>query len=210
MVESDETTPATRVPGRSYACTQVQGWWPDRDGRAGHWWPVMGPAHDDREYFDFPMLHYHVDPRLLSDEKTTRWIAPEQRRGAGRIWGWQPASYKVLSQFETNGGGRLTIRPQGGRLLQREGNGAERLSRDDATILIRTRTARRLCRRELPVATFEEGLRGHDGFVKLRASFKDAQGLRCPHRGYDLSSVPIDANGFRQCPLHQLLVRAYD
>lgn len=35
-------------------------------GHPSHWWPVMGPKHDDTEFFNFPAKHYHVDPRFLT------------------------------------------------------------------------------------------------------------------------------------------------
>lgn len=30
------------------------------------WWPVIGPRHNDLEFFNFEHLHFHVDPRFLS------------------------------------------------------------------------------------------------------------------------------------------------
>lgn len=28
-------------------------------------WPVIGPKHEDREFFNFPIAHYHIDARFL-------------------------------------------------------------------------------------------------------------------------------------------------
>ncbi|MFT4095912.1 MAG: Rieske 2Fe-2S domain-containing protein [Rhodoblastus sp.] len=42
----------------------------------GHerWWPVLGPAHSDPEFFNFEQRHYHLDGRFLSD--AALWPAP--------------------------------------------------------------------------------------------------------------------------------------
>jgi hypothetical protein len=60
------------VVGRSYdvPCVQVVGdtVFPNEFLRPGELVPVMLPAHEDAEYFDFPHLHYHVDFRFVSDD----------------------------------------------------------------------------------------------------------------------------------------------
>lgn len=51
----------------------------------GMWWPVIGPRHDDKEFFAFPHKHYHVDPRFLT---TTHW---------NRVSDWNDEFGKLLS-----------------------------------------------------------------------------------------------------------------
>jgi Rieske [2Fe-2S] domain len=44
--------------------------------RGARWWPVWGNKHSDVEHFNFPHLHYHVDPRFLTRRhirETTSW-----------------------------------------------------------------------------------------------------------------------------------------
>src|SRR5947209_5030398 len=44
--------------------------------RGARWWPVWGNKHSDVEYFNFPTLHYHIDPRFLTRrhlKETTAW-----------------------------------------------------------------------------------------------------------------------------------------
>ncbi len=40
--------------------------------RVGEHVPVMLPAHEDAEYFEFPHIHYHVDFRFISDDQWHR------------------------------------------------------------------------------------------------------------------------------------------
>ena len=72
---------------------------------------------------------------------------------------------------------------------------------------ITTRRRRLECRRALPPVTLSDE-KINIGFTELHAEYPDAYGNTCPHRGYDLTSVPIDADGCRRCPIHQLKVRA--
>ena len=115
----------------------------------------------------------------------------------------------------------------------REPRRRKRLTRteDWGLARIRTRQVLRACLRNLPEIAIEEpavtgttirsGTTGTSSqkpstgqendvssFVNLRRRFPNAIGDTCPHRGHDLRSVPIEADGCRQCPLHQLRVRA--
>ena len=40
--------------------------------RVGEFVPVMLPAHEDADYFEFPHVHYHVDFRFVTDEQWDR------------------------------------------------------------------------------------------------------------------------------------------
>ena len=71
---------------------------------------------------------------------------------------------------------------------------------------IATCASQLLCRRELPEADIDQS--SSKNFASLREAYGEPSGDRCPHRGYDLRSVPIASDGCRQCPLHQLRVRA--
>lgn len=41
------------------------------------WWPVWGIKHEDTEHFNFPYLHYHIDPRFLTRRQ---WAHFKNRR----------------------------------------------------------------------------------------------------------------------------------
>lgn len=39
--------------------------------KGAKWWPVWGSKHSDDEHFNFPALHYHIDPRFLTKRHMT-------------------------------------------------------------------------------------------------------------------------------------------
>jgi hypothetical protein len=43
------------------------------------WWPVWGIKHNDKEFFNFTELHYHIDPRFL---KRQHWRTFSDFRGS--------------------------------------------------------------------------------------------------------------------------------
>ena len=51
------------------------------------------------------------------------------------------------------------------------------------------------CRRTLPAARIL--LDTNASFLALRRAFAEPSGDVCPHRGYDLRSVPVDEEGYR-------------
>jgi Rieske [2Fe-2S] domain len=67
MERVDRLTTAV-VQGRFYLVPTVWGEW---NGRLANW-PVIGPLHEDREFFNFTVEHYHIDPRFVR-------LSPENR-----------------------------------------------------------------------------------------------------------------------------------
>ena len=49
------------VVGRHYLVWTVHARWHKRDKD----WPVIGPRHNDKDFFNFGMQHYHLDSRFL-------------------------------------------------------------------------------------------------------------------------------------------------
>lgn len=109
-------------------------------------WPVLGPLHDDREFFNFPELHYHVDARFLSDrivERLTRYWqptiahvvgrAPLHRRGEplpkGRPALRRRKCYRTGTEYEFGGAEPVQ------QLRAKFGDPAEPISRRDGRIL---------------------------------------------------------------------------
>lgn len=60
-IERADRQTAPLVEGRFYLVSTVRGSW---FGKIADW-PVIGPLHEDREIFNFPWVHYHVDGRFL-------------------------------------------------------------------------------------------------------------------------------------------------
>jgi len=58
------------------------GWGSDPQEGARLWWPVIGPKHDDIEFFEFPYKHYHSDPRFFT---RAHWSRMWDRREGGKM-----------------------------------------------------------------------------------------------------------------------------
>lgn len=173
------------VPGRFYLVPVVRRYpW---HGRVDDW-PVIGPKHDDREHFNFPDVHYHLDPRFLTS-------AQEQfvRRQGARV-------------------GRSSYTPgAAGDAVEYAVSGYPLSNRDWQLPPGRPELVRRRCRR----ASYTFGMFPERRVQSMRAALGDpaepirlADGrLLCPHRKVDLSQFPPDESGIVTCPLHGLRVR---
>jgi hypothetical protein len=60
-LEHIDTLTAPPVIGKRYLVPTVRGRWRDKIRN----WPVMGGLHEDRRFFNFPHLHYHLDGRFF-------------------------------------------------------------------------------------------------------------------------------------------------
>ena len=200
---------------QTYEITEVLGYWLMPIESEGEWLPIMGNLHDDTEYFDFPLLHYHVDPRFLNDSQKAR-AATAMRKRAWLNNGttWHPAYREVVAHFPAGNGGYMSIEQDRTVIIEPaafHGDHADdekltRKTRSWGIQRIRTRKRRVQCKDTLPPAELDDIEDAHV-FRSLREAFPNAVGDRCPHRGYDLRSIQPDADGYRQCPLHQLRVR---
>ena len=236
------TTTRTDPPGpykvgQVYLVTEVLGWWLQNFGERPEWFPVTGPLHEDKAFFDLHEHHYHVDPRFLNGrhEAAARLKGLQQ----GKLpQTWHRSAVEILARFPvpndqhwhfviTNGLTRLApnvetqLESRQNRDTWRRPHERKQLTRSEAwgRERIRTRRVERVCLRPLPEIRIDKPGAATptkrpapestlDPFHQLRAFFTDAAGDTCPHRGYDLRTVPIEADGYRQCPLHQLRVRA--
>ena len=195
------------IPGRTYRITEVLGFWMAEMAEPD-WFPVMGPLHDDVEFFKLTVVHYHVDPRFLSvpAERAVR-----QMRPSGAAAGWHPCYTEVLCHFAWDGGRgrRSSLYINGNRTEVRADNPRGEVisveSRSFGPDRIRRRVRAAECLRPWPR---RPGPVEGTAFAALRDAHPLAAGDVCPHRGYDLRAVPVDADGCRRCPLHQLPVRA--
>ena len=184
---------------RTYPMTEVFGWWFTSTKTSPRWVPVMGELHEDSRFFRFNLLHYHVDPRFLEPK-----VNDEVQRSLHGWTRWHAAYTEVLAYFAIEGDAEhyFTLTPDATLMFARDGGVIEgNLDRawGEARIQRRTRNVR--CYRRMPRRLPDPQAQG---FTKLRETYPDAAGDACPHRGYDLRNVPIDADGYRQCPLHQL------
>lgn len=153
-------------------------------------WPVLGPAHTDREFFNFPYRHYHVDARFLSK---------------GMLRGSTSYFHGACDPVE------LSQRyPLSGPSTWQDGDVWAPLP--DAVPLGRpSERPFRCVRVDTPYA-----FGGMEQVGKLRAKhgvgacapidLGDGRRL-CPHRKVDLSNMVPDSDGVVTCPLHGLRVQ---
>lgn len=150
-------------------------------------WPVVGPLHDDREFFNFRHLHYHLDLRFLT---ASQWKLA-QRNGYRRLGVNAFASDAELAA------------------------GSQPLCRlDDPLPRGRPALIRRRCRLSERVYAYPNADPVKALNAKFAQEVGAAQPIRrsdgrllCPHRKVDLSTYRPDAHGIVICPLHGLRVR---
>ena len=171
----------------------------------------MGPLHHDEEFFNITDLHYHIDPRFLSGAAARRAERDQLLDKAVHRDTWHPAFQQIASWFPyTDEAGQMlafSLTSRETRVADRKLRRVCLKSSDWGLSRIRKRTTSLICRRALEPPTVDRRY-SDDGFHELRRHYGRKCRDVCPHRGYDLTNIPIDDKGFRQCPLHQLRVRA--
>lgn len=140
------------------------------------WFPVIGAKHEDREHIGFPHYHYHPDWRFM----------PE--------WAWYYSTWADEQHAF-------------GKPLCHSGWDASRENFHDVLPFGDLTYRRRKCRRQPPENIIFPTKKGGQALHRAWAG-KDARpgryGWVCPHRGYALGSVPVNADGTITCPLHGL------
>jgi hypothetical protein len=173
---------APPIKGRAYMVPVVRAIYHRREDD----WPVLGPLHSDKAFFNFVHPHYHVDARFVSAALARRLVdaAP-----------WQAIDGMTFAEA-------LTFVCTGWPLLP--GKAKPRLAE---------MTCRRAGVGS-PIGRLSYGT-AKDKMVKMQAHYNDpAQPLRqpdgrllCPHKKVDLSQFPPDRDGIVVCPLHGLRVQ---
>jgi hypothetical protein len=147
-------------------------------------WPVLGPLHEDAEFFNFPTPHFHVDLRFLSTH---------QIKFAARCL---PGRY---ASGDTEEDAALTA-------------SAAPLNTNGEPVPKRATLKRMKCRRASYSTTIDLYLSEVRPKMEARygspaPAIRRADGrLLCPHRKADLSQFLPDADGIVTCPLHGLRV----
>lgn len=88
------TTPP--VVGKFYLVPAILWDWGQR-GNPQHWWPVIGPKHNDIEFFNFTAKHYHVDPRFLTHRHKI-YLSPSRYGSAEQTVLGQPLNNRDLPE----------------------------------------------------------------------------------------------------------------
>ena len=177
------TEPPT--PGRFYLVPTVEMPWMDRLDI----YPVIGPWHQDRDFFDFPFYHIHVDGRFLTLKQ--RYELESELIGRSGIAN-PSASAIYFSWIDLCQAHPLHWPAVAGK-PRRE---------DPPPIVYR--------RRKCQQASLD--YRHHDkrSIQNLATAYagsrlvEGAHGWVCPHRGAHLGSIEPDGDGVVTCPLHGL------
>lgn len=166
------------IIGRFYLVPTVFGKW----NEAFAHWPVIGPEHNDIDFFNFQWSHYHVDARFLN---------AKQRRSA---IGWNPSKSDerrlaracIGSPLQSNGHCNSYGLPKP-HLLRKRCNIGAPLPGDDVTGAL---TWLNMC-----------------NSFKGRVCERGKRGFVCPHQNAALGSVAV-IDGVITCPLHGLRIDA--
>lgn len=146
------------------------------------YWPVLGPLHDDARFFNFDLVHYHVDARFVS------------RRVVERALGLPPAQSSQRYPLSKRNDPHAMEVPKGRPTLKR----------------FKCRTADFPYHYGDMRAV--DTLRRHYGDVGGAvpdAIFRTDGRKLCPHRKVDLSQFRANADGIVTCPLHGLRVKCF-
>lgn len=155
-------------------------------GRRGDW-PVIGPMHEDKHFFDFDELHYHIDARFLTKPQAA-FAASHCPKRILNIGGFEPEIVTISGAPLSNWYSRTL--PRGRPALARRK--CTRESYESMVLQVHPDARRKLEARYGAIAT---PIHRRDGR------------MLCPHRKVDLSQFVPDANGIVTCPLHGLRVR---
>ena len=183
MQRLDELKEPPRV-GRKYLVPTVTYGWA---GRAFAW-PVLTPLHTDAELgFDVP--HWQVDGRFTTRDMDAHAYAmvmagcpTEQYDNSDK-----PLAYKMadcastIALIEEAGIPMPTVPTWRAMRCQR-------------------REIKRIWRCAKTIAKIEDYCSDHH-------AVRRGNRILCPHKGADLTSIPVNAEGYARCPMHQLLVK---
>lgn len=141
-------------------------------------WPVIGPLHTDREFFNFTSAHYHIDARFLTARQAS-----------------------VGMRFYYSARGRIDYATGA---LPLSDSHIQTLPRGRPGLMKRKCT---LATYSTPYGDREPVLQLRAKYGETAQPIRKPDGrLLCPHRKVDLSSFVPDVDGLVTCPLHGLRV----
>ncbi len=179
---------APPVPGRFYMVPAVRFVWHDR--RA--YWPVLGPLHHDKDFFDFPQSHYHLDVRFLG--------ARLSRTGLVSL-PWDSKAHGLKTDTE-----KLAYMATGWPLAHRDDPLPKGMPTLRKMKCHRASYDTPIGRHGLPGSKQIDAMKQRYGSPAEAIRLRDGRVL-CPHQKVDLSQFNRDADGIVICPLHGLPVR---
>lgn len=149
------------------------------------YWPVIGPKHNDIEYFNFYPLHYHVDGRFLSkrvSRRLSRYVYPRFSVSDGP---WPCVNSRPLSQRDHIRGNNHSLPHPVWRRRKCLFSVAKYVYGEVAAV------------KEL-----------NDAMAGCRPILAKNGRYLCPHRKSDITTIPAGPDGVLVCPLHGLKIDA--
>lgn len=147
-------------------------------------WPVVGPLHDDMQFFQFPWNHYHIDGRFLTRR--------QQQRAAN--YGYT----KIKNSYEKLARACLAYPMQTNDSINRGGFGKPVLMEKKCSI---------------PSLPYWSGATESKAWLAMVDAFaghickRGKRGFVCPHQNVALGAVAA-IDGVITCPLHGLRIDA--
>ncbi len=142
--------------------------------RVTAYWPVIGEFHQDAEILEFPYWHWHLDARFVDAKSYNHLSRGWMRKLPGRLERALPVMLLPNSSV------RITPETKPAVVMKR-----------------------RKCVRSFVDAPYMDDAVWMADLEAAHARKQLANG-HCPHRGADLSTLPIDRHGCVECPLHGL------
>ena len=175
------------IVGERYKVLHVRARW---GSYRPHWWPVIGPQHEDAEFLNFPHEHFHVDFRFLSE--------PRRKRSNDSFPHNVNATFFLPISWVCPRGFRSPSNPKRPFAVALADPMLDCFPRK---LWLQTRSAVYLGDSPAyPSAAFT-------WMPELEAAYADAKlgpARVCPHRGADLSEIVPTDDGVIRCPLHGL------
>lgn len=189
--------------GKYYEVLEAFGIW---GMGAPRWWVVFdSPLHEDMKHLGFAPWHLHVDARFLAKR-----FREQVKNGVDVTF-----SHPLQWFFDPKEPNHELIRPHYGGSTTITGIKLS-LAELHERIKLCTRRRKRKCLQEIPRwprhLAYGEGpkrVSKPESWKALHAEFdgRAAPGGVCPHKGANLSSLPVDPDGLTTCPLHGARVR---
>ena len=192
------------IVGQTYRVPCVRGTW---STFGPVWWPVNGPLHDDEHLLNFPWDHWHIDHRFVT---VAKWRAGATLERGPKLHFYsrplhtmfvEPLGYpKPVDHIKMPAVGDADAGTHESEDVIRQRRVKPYLETLPRKSWYQLR--RKVCLRQyesIPeLEKFSEKLR--EDFI---ASRLDLKRRICPHKGADLSTIPV-RDGVIECPLHGL------
>lgn len=143
------------------------------------WWPVVGPVHTDKRFFNFDLEHQHVDFRFVGSTHFAQVGGRTIETRHGALMAWEFMASQPVTRY---GRKKYEYTPHDRKMRCKRNTMRYPFSR-----------------------TLEVGLL-NDFYENDHIQPTSDGHIYCPHQRFRIDQVPPDANGMVTCPLHGLRI----